>query len=148
MTMNTLKRVWDALWGRLRGEVGESSIGLVLLAPVVLLAGFGLTHDWAGKVQASEQAVTIAQQAARAGANAGAAGELGSSGKASKLNTAKASQAAQEFLNRSGAQGTVSVDPRQVRVSATVDYQPKFLPVGPLQGHGEGTAELRMHIRR
>ena len=47
MTMNALKRVWDALWGRLRGEVGESSIGLVLLAPVVLLAGFGLTHDWA-----------------------------------------------------------------------------------------------------
>ena len=108
--MNTLKRVWDALWGRLRGEVGESSIGLVLLAPIVLLAGFGLTHDWAGKVQASEQAVTIAQQAARAGANAGAVGELGSSGKASKLNTAKASRAAQEFLNRSGVQGTVSVD--------------------------------------
>ena len=33
--MNALKRVWDALWGRLRGEVGESSIGLVLLLSLI-----------------------------------------------------------------------------------------------------------------
>ena len=55
MTMNTLKRVWDALWGRLRGEVGESSIGLVLLAPIVLLAGFGLTEPEAGSDVAAMQ---------------------------------------------------------------------------------------------
>lgn len=128
-------------------ERGESSIGLLLLVPALLLAGFGLTVDWAGKVQASEQAVVVAQQAARAGANAGASGDLGSSAEQSRLDTVRARQAAQEFLAGSGAQGTVAVTATQVTVNATVTYQPKFLPVGPLEGEGQGAAELRRNVR-
>lgn len=145
--MGVIVKAWRSLWSRLRGESGDSAVGLVILVPIVLMAGFGLTYDWAGKVRASEEAVTVAQQAARAGANAGAVGELGSSGEQSKINAVKARQAAQEFLNRSGAQGTVSVNGQQVQVSATVLYQPKFLPVGPLEGRGKGSSELRRHIR-
>ena len=51
--------------------------------------------------------------------------------------------AAQAYLARSGAQGSVSVNAREVSVSTTVDYHPQFLPVGTLHGRGEGTAELR-----
>ena len=134
--------LWDRLRAWLRRDDGDSAVALVIIVPMLMLATFGLTHDWAGKVRASEEAVTIAQQAARAGANAGAQAKV-SSGKAVTLDRAAAQRAAQAYLARSGAQGSVSVNAREVSVSTTVDYHPQFLPVGTLHGRGEGTAELR-----
>ena len=52
-------------------EHGESSLLVLMLVPIIVLVGFGIGIDWNGKVRASEEAVTIAHQAARAGANAG-----------------------------------------------------------------------------
>lgn len=137
----SLHALWTRLRTWLRSETGESAVGLVLLVPVILLAGFGLTHDWAGKVRASSEAVTIAQQAARAGANAGAQADVGSA-EVSTLNPAQASQAARDYLARTGAEGTVHATATAVTVNVTVSYQPKFLPLGSLEGKGEGTAEL------
>lgn len=129
---------------RLRDDAGESSILVLLLVPVVLLIAYGLSVDWAGKVRASEEAVTIALQAARSGANAGidsAAGE----GEGVQLNRAEARRAAQAFLSQSGATGTVTVTNTQVIVDAAVDYTPKFIPVGTLSGEGTGTSEIHQN---
>ena len=56
MSTTTLTSIRD--W--LRREDGESSFLVLLLVPVIVLVGFGLSVDWAGKVRASEEAVTIA----------------------------------------------------------------------------------------
>lgn len=132
------------LMNRLRDDAGESSILILLLVPIVLLAGYGLSVDWAGKVRASEEAVTIAMQAARSGANAGvdsAAGE----GEEVRLNRAEAYRAAQAFISQSGASGTVTTTDTQVSVNVTVDYTPKFIPVGTLTGEGTGTSEIHQN---
>ena len=48
MSTTTLTSIRD--W--LRREDGESSFLVLLLVPVIVLVGFGLSVDWAGKVRA------------------------------------------------------------------------------------------------
>lgn len=140
--MHTMKTLLSRWWVRLSDQRGESSaIGLMLLVPVLMLLGVGLTYDWSGKVRASEEAVAVAQQAARAGADAGAASSMTASS-ASSVNPARARQGAADFLARAGVEGSVSIVGDQVIVSTTVPYQAKFLPVGTLMGRGEASAEL------
>lgn len=129
------------LWERLRGDEGESSIAVLLLVPVIMLAGFGLTVDWAGKVRASEEAVTLAQQAARAGVNAGL---YGGSGKGdATLDRGQAHRGVVQFMGSTGAEYTVSTTNTSVIVNVTVDYEPKFIPAGTLQGTGHGEASAQ-----
>ena len=126
--------------GRWAGsERGESPIALVILAPLLLMAAFGLTHDWGGKVRAAEEAVAVAQQAARAGVDAGTQAAAAKSGKV-RLDRYQAERAARRFIERAGVQGTVTTTADRVAVEVTVDYEPKFLPVGTLHGRGSGEA--------
>lgn len=134
--MYTILRRW------LSGQRGEASaIALVFLVPVLVMLGVGLTYDWSGKVRASEEAVAVAQQAARAGADAGAASSI-SSAAVTSINPAKARQGAVEFLAQAGVEGSVTILGEQVVVTTTVPYQARFLPVGTLTGRGEASAEL------
>lgn len=126
---------------RLRCERGDSAVALLVIVPTLLLL-VGLVIDGAGKIQAQEQATAIAQSAARAAANAGATPGSGGSDVAS-INPGAARQAAQQFLAASGASGEAQTTGAQVQVTARVSYQPKFLPIGPLTGQGQGSAELR-----
>lgn len=127
-------------------EHGESSLLVLMLVPVIVLAGFGLGIDWNGKVRASEEAVTIAHQAARAGANAGITAGAGR-GEDVQLDRAAASRAAQGMITEAGATGTVNITPTQVTVNVEVPYTPKFIPTGVLTGRGQGTAEIHQNTR-
>lgn len=123
-----------------RGQRGESPIMLVLLVPVLFVV-VGLVVDGGGKVRADEQATLIAQSAARAGSNAGSAPGTGST---VKLNRAQAALAAKRYLAQSGAQGSVQVSGTEIRVTASVRYEPKLLRLGiPMDGEGSGSAEAR-----
>lgn len=118
-------------------------VAVIVLLPAVLLIAFSLTYDWSGKVRASEEAVAVAQQAARAGVNEGMAPDThqGGVGAAPSLDPAAARQGAQAFLTQAGVQGTVSVTGDRVVVTTQVDYQPKYLTmVGTLTGKGRGEA--------
>lgn len=127
-------------------EHGESSLLVLMLVPVIVLAGFGLGIDWNGKVRASEEAVTIAHQAARAGANAGitAGAALGDD---VQLDRAAAARAAQGMIAEAGATGTVNVTSTKVTVNVEVPYTPRFIPTGVLTGHGQGTAQIHQNTR-
>ena len=137
MSTTTLTSIRD--W--LRREDGESSFLVLLLVLVNVLVGFGLSVDWAGKDLASEEAVTIALQAARSGANAGVQAAA-AEGEEVQLDRAEAARAAQQFLAQSGATGTVRTTNTKVTVDVTVEYHPKFIPVGVLTGQGTGTSSI------
>lgn len=133
-----MRRVREALGS----ERGESSIFLVMLVPIIFAVGVGLTFDWAGKVRATEEAVVLAQQAARAGVNAGLYGDSGA-GTAAQLDRGQATRATQAFLAQAGASGVVTTTNEKVRVEVTVDYEPRFIPTGTLHGRGTGEASAR-----
>ena len=98
-------------------------VAVIVLLPAVLLIAFSLTYDWSGKVRASEEAVAVAQQAARAGVNEGMAPDTHQGGVgAPSLDPAAARQGAQAFLTQAGVQGTVSVTGDRVVVTTQVDY--------------------------
>ena len=44
--------------------------------------------------------------------------------------------------DRSGATGTVRTTNTKVTVDVTVEYHPKFIPVGVLTGQGTGTSSI------
>lgn len=138
---NTKSAKRTALRHRLASERGDSAVALLVIVPSLLLV-VGLVFDGAGKIQADEEAYAIAQSAARAGVNAGAVPDDGG-GEVARINPGAARAAAQEFLVASGASGEVSATGSSVSVVATVAYEPRLLPIGPLSGQGTGSAELR-----
>ena len=85
--------------------------------------------------------MTIALQAARSGANAGVQAAA-AEGEEVQLDRAEAARAAQQFLAQSGATGTVRTTNTKVTVDVTVEYHPKFIPVGVLTGQGTGTSSI------
>lgn len=123
-------------------ERGDAAVAFVLLVPVLVLV-VGLVVDGAGQIQASEQATTIAQSAARAGANGGVSAKLPSSG-AANISAGQAIAAANNYLAAAGVTGTVQVNGQTVTVTAQKDYPTKFLSmfVGTLHGKGTGSAQL------
>jgi Flp pilus assembly protein TadG len=127
---------------RLARERGDAAVAFVLLVPVLILV-VGLVVDGAGQIKASEQATTIAQGAARAGANGGVSAKLPSSG-AANISAGQAINAANQYLAASGITGNVEVNGRTVTVTAHKDYKTKFLSmfVGTLTGKGTGSAQL------
>ena len=127
-------------------EHGESSLLVLMLVPIIVLVGFGIGIDWNGKVRASEEAVTIAHQAARAGANAGTTAGA-ARGEDITLDRAAAARAAQGMIAEAGATGTVNVTPTKVTVDVDVPYTPRFIPTGVLTGHGQGTAQIHSNTR-
>lgn len=135
-----IKRIKAKL--RLSKERGDAAVAFVLLVPVLILV-VGLVVDGAGQIQASEQATTIAQGAARAGANGGVSAKLPSSG-AANISAGQGIAAASQYLAAAGVAGTVEVNGRTVTVTASKDYKTKFLSliVGTLAGKGTGSAQL------
>jgi Flp pilus assembly protein TadG len=123
-------------------ERGDSALAFVLLVPVLILV-VGLVVDSAGQIQAGEQATTVAQAAARAGANGGADPELPSSGPVG-VTPGQAIASANQYLAAAGLSGTVAVDGQTVTVTTHKEYRTKFLSifVSTLTGTGTGSAQL------
>ncbi len=103
--------------GRLRGDRGSGTVWAIgIVAVVALLAGAVL--DGGNAMAARVQALDIAQQAARAGANQLDLAALRNQGLV-RLDPGAAQAAAQAFLREAGATGTVAATVAQVSVTVT-----------------------------
>jgi Putative Flp pilus-assembly TadE/G-like len=127
----------------LTGERGDIPVLVVMLVPMMILMA-GLVFDIAGKSNADREAATVAQAAARAGANAGVPSDP-SGGKVVALSPSRAAAGARAYLAAAGLQGTVSATATRVTVEARKPYRTTFLaPIIPeLVGQGSGVAEVR-----
>jgi Flp pilus assembly protein TadG len=131
-------------WGRLReqSEVGFVSLYVVVIT-VGLLAMAGLVIDGGNALAAREQATDVAQQAARAGADALSPESLRGSPTGLTASPAAAQAAANRVLDTAGVTGTVSVDGDNVTVTVVVHKDTTILSafgVPPIEGKASSTA--------
>ena len=124
-------------------ERGAIGVFLAVLAPGLLLI-IGLAVDGGAKVAATQRANAIADEAARAGGqaldvSAALTGQV-------RVDPAAAVVAAQDYLSRTGVQGTVMVvDADTLQVSTTLSEPTTFLGligISTLTVEGTGTADL------
>ena len=124
-------------------ERGAIGVFLAVLAPGLLLI-VGLAVDGGAKVAATQRANAIADEAARAGGqaldvSAALTGQV-------RVDPAAAVAAAQDYLSRTGVQGTVTVvDSDTLQVSTTISEPTTFLGLIGIQTmtvEGSGTADL------
>jgi Flp pilus assembly protein TadG len=131
-------------WGRLleQSEAGFVSLYVVVIT-VGLLAMAGLVIDGGNALAAREQATDVAQQAARAGADALSPESLRGSPTGLTASPAAAQAAANRVLDSAGVTGTVSVDGDNVTVTVVVHKDTTILSafgVGPIEGKATSTA--------
>lgn len=107
-----------SLRARLRGEQGSATVFVVGFA-VVLLAGAGLAIDGGRAINAREHAVDVAEQAARAGANALDVAQLRDAGRV-EIDPVLARQAASSYLNQAGYSQGATVDPSPAGVTVRI----------------------------
>jgi Putative Flp pilus-assembly TadE/G-like len=114
----TMRRTAIRRWtGRMREGRGSGSVWAIgVVAVVALLAGAVL--DGGNAMAARVQALDIAQQAARAGANQLDLGALRNQGVV-RLDPGAARAAAEAFLREAGATGTATATIGQVSVMVT-----------------------------
>ncbi|MGX5655507.1 TadE/TadG family type IV pilus assembly protein [Geodermatophilus nigrescens] len=124
-------------------ERGAISVFLAVLVPGLLLI-IGLAVDGGAKVAATQRANAVADEAARAGGQAldvaaALAGQV-------QVDPAAAVAAAQDYLGRTGVQGTVTVvDGDTLQVTTTITEPTTFLGlvgISALTVEGSGTADL------
>ncbi|WP_116451683.1 TadE/TadG family type IV pilus assembly protein [Blastococcus litoris] len=129
--------------GSRQSERGAISVFLAVLVPGLLLI-IGLAVDGGAKVQATQRANAIADEAARAGGqaidvSAALGGEV-------RIDVPAAIAAAQEYLDRTGVPGAVAVvDGDTLQVTTTITEPTTFLGligISTLTVEGAGTAEL------
>lgn len=112
---------------RTRSEQGSvSALVAVVATGLVLVAG--LAYDGGQIVTAQATARDLAANAARAGAQEVDIDELRATGRAA-LNIDAASQAADDYLARTGHQGTVTVNGPSITVSVHVVQPMLILPL-------------------
>lgn len=92
---------------------------------VAILILAGVTIDAGGRVQTMQEAISIAQSAARSGTNAATGQAM--NGDAFDLNTAMAITAAQSYLDEAGVDGTVTVTGGTVTVTVNTTYQTRLI---------------------
>lgn len=124
-------------------ERGALGVFLAVLVPGLLLI-IGLAVDGGAKVAATQRANAIADEAARAGGqaldvSAALAGDV-------RVDPAAAVAAAQDYLERDGVQGAVTVvDGDTLTVTTTITEPTAFLGLIGIQTmtvEGSGTADL------
>src|SRR5690349_3105164 len=124
----------------------EDERGSVLLYMVpitlVLLLFAGLVFDGGTALAAQGHALDVAQQAARAGANAISPASLRTGGPVHlRIDPPAAQAAARQVLNAGGATGTVTVDADVVTVTAQVRARTAILTaIGIHDASGQATA--------
>ncbi len=132
--------------GRLipRGDQGSISLFLIILLPALLCLA-GLVIDGGTKLRAAENAISIAQEAARAGAGMVDRSTAYATGRF-VVDQAQAIAAARAYLAAAGTPGTVTAaGPNAIRVTVTITEQPAVLSligVGPMTSTGQATANL------
>ena len=137
-------RLSQVRWTRLceQAEAGFVSLYVVVIT-VGLLAMAGLVIDGGNALAAREQATDVAQQAARAGADALSPDSLRGSPTGLTASPAAAQAAANKILDTAAVTGTVSVDGGNVTVTVIVHKDTTILSafgVGPIEGKATSTA--------
>ncbi|HEX8081478.1 MAG TPA: pilus assembly protein TadG-related protein [Jatrophihabitans sp.] len=115
----------------------------VVVITVGLLAMAGLVIDGGNALAAREQAADVAQQAARAGADALSPESLRGSPTGLTASPAAAQAAANRVLDTAGVTGTVNVDGASVSVTVVVHKDTTILSafgVGPIKGRATAAA--------
>ena len=108
---------------------------------VALIFIAGIVVDGQGKTQTFQQALTVAQSAARAGTNAATGTSV--NGDAFDLSIPAAVSAAENYITAAGATGTVTVNGNEVFVTVDMAYTPRILwMIGPLPVQATGSAAL------
>ena len=118
-------------------------IPLVLILAIAMVIIAGVVVDGDGKTQSLQQALTIAQGAARAGTNAATGNAV--NGDVFNLSPVAAVNAAQNYIHDAAATGTARVDGDQVIVTVDLIYTPKILGdfgFGPMRVQATAAAEL------
>jgi hypothetical protein len=118
-------------------------IPLVLIIAVGMVIIAGVVVDGDGKTQSLQQALTIAQGAARAGTNAATGDAV--NGDAFNLSPVAAVNAAENYIHDTAASGTARVVGDQVVVTVDLTYTPKILGdfgFGRMPVHATAAAEL------
>ncbi|NYH54498.1 Flp pilus assembly protein TadG [Nocardiopsis arvandica] len=125
-------------------DKGQASAFVAVMASALLLC-LGLVTDGGGVLRARNEAATLAQEAARAGAQQldWAAYREGTDEVA--LDPSAASAAAHSFLGAAGATGTVAVSGDTVTVTCSVPYSFTLLPMGSTTV--DATATARPHTQ-
>ena len=101
----------------------------------------GFVVDGQGKTQTFQQALTVAQSAARAGTNAATGTSV--NGDAFDLSIPAAVSAAENYITAAGATGTVTVNGNEVFVTVDMAYTPRILwMIGSLPVQATGSAAL------
>lgn len=114
---------------------------LIIAIAMVIIAGVVVDGD--GKTQTVQQALTIAQGAARAGTNAATGNAI--NGDAFDLSPTAAVTAAQNYIQEAGATGNAHIAANQVVVNVNLTYQPKILDdfgFGTMPVQATASAEL------
>lgn len=127
---------------RRRSEAGTVTLFMVLMVPVLLIGLGGLVFDGGRVLVAKREALNVAQQAARAGAQGVATEDLraGATGP-QRLDPDRARARALAHLDQLGHVGSVDVDGEVVRVTVTVRRTARLLPLGTTEVRA--TAEAR-----
>jgi hypothetical protein len=116
--------------------------GFAIVMVTAMIAVAGLVLDGGLAVAAKVRAVSIAQSAARAGAQAIDLERYRRTGEI-RIDVARATAAAQDWLHRAGATGTVHATPRDVRVEVAATAPTQLLSlvgVDSLTVHATATA--------
>jgi hypothetical protein len=124
------------------GQDGSVSILVVGLATALLMVA-GLLYDGGQILAGRREAFAVADNGARAGAQALDVGALRGSG-VTRLDPAAASRAANGYLARVGHTGTVTVDGDRVEVTVTITVHTHLLSAVGLHARTvTGTGEAR-----
>ncbi|MFY7069706.1 TadE/TadG family type IV pilus assembly protein [Nocardiopsis changdeensis] len=112
-----------------RDDRGQVSAFVAVMA-VAFIACLGLVYEGGELLQARRQTATLAQEAARVGAQQLDWNTYREGADEVPLDPAAASAAAQAFLSSAGATGTVSVSGDTVTVTCTMSYSFTLVPAG------------------
>lgn len=125
-----------------RSETGSVALMVVVMVPVILIGVGGLVFDGGRILAAKREALNVAQQAARAGAQGVATEDLrrGAEGPL-RLDPERADTLARKHLERLGYVGAVLVAGEVVSVTVTVERTARILPFGSTRV--SATAEAR-----
>jgi hypothetical protein len=127
----------------LRSDDGSLTVFVAVIVAGLLVA-FGLVVDGGQQLAATERADSIAQQAARAGAQALDAQALRASGLA-QLDPSAAVAAADAYLSAAGVPGAAHADASTVTVDVTIHRATDVLSVIGIQtltAHGHARARI------
>ncbi|MFL1380924.1 TadE/TadG family type IV pilus assembly protein [Nocardiopsis protaetiae] len=119
----------DAVTAPARDDRGQVSAFVAVLALAFVLC-LGLVYEGGELLQARRQTATLAQDAARVGAQQLDWNAYRAGADEVPLDPAAAAAAAQAFLTAAGATGTVSVSGDSVTVTCTMPYSFTLVPAG------------------